>query len=73
MRTMISSGNFAPPCETKYAGPFKCTGNTGVLTVASRSSTFTGHARRVRLEHLSGHAFCNVVNGDGSCFGRSTP
>ena len=69
---MISSGYFAPPWETKYAGPVRGPSSTGVLTVASPTLEATGQLLGFSANTFSVHAFCSVFNGDGSCLGRLT-
>src|SRR5450759_2530330 len=70
--TTISSGNFAPPWETKYAGPDRTAERIGVVAVALPIRDAAGHAAGFALNVLSRHAFCNVVSLDGSCLGRLT-
>src|ERR1700735_894369 len=69
---MISSGNFAPPRLTKYAGPVSGTGSIGVIAVACPITDAGGHVAGFVSNSFSVHAFCSVVKRDGSCFGRST-
>ena len=68
----MSSGNFAPPWLTKYAGPVKGTGTMGDTAVADPILESWGHAAGFWLNVLSGQAFCRVVNRDGSCLGKLT-
>jgi hypothetical protein len=45
---------------------------SGVVAFAVPIRDAAEQAAGFALNVLSGHAFCNVVNLDGSCFGRST-
>ena len=69
---MTSSGNFAPPCDTKYAGPVSGTGRIGVVALACPIREAVEQAAGLALNVLAGHAFCSVDRREGSCLGRST-
>ena len=69
---MISSGNFALPWLTKYAGPSSGTGRIGVMAFAVPTREAAGQVAGFVLNVLSVHAFCSVVRREGSCFGRLT-
>src|SRR5665811_2061051 len=71
-RTITSSGNFAPPWLTKYAGPVNGTGSSGVVAFAVPTRDSVEQPAGFCANVLSGQAFCNVLNRDGNCFGRST-
>ena len=70
--TTSKAGNASPPWETKYTGPLSGTGNTGESTltmpITDAAGQFDGFASNVAATH----AFCSVVNREGSCLGRST-
>ena len=68
---MISSGNFAPPWLTKYAGPESGTGMIGVVALALPTLDPGGQAAGFASNVAARHAFWSVVSRDGSCFGRS--
>ena len=63
------SGNAAPPCETRYAGPLRLPGRTGVVAVAVPTLEPTGQANGLAAYVASAHAFCIVVKREGSCRG----
>jgi hypothetical protein len=69
---MISSGNFAPPCETKYAGPVRGPARIGVLTRTDPTCEEDGQLLGSSAKTFSVHAFCSVFNGEGSCLGSDT-
>src|SRR4029077_14891087 len=66
------SGNAAPPCDTKYAGPDTGFARTGVMAVAVPTRDASGHPAGLVLNCASVHAFCNVVKRAGSCLGSVT-
>ena len=71
--TISTSGKAALPWLTKIAGPVSGTGRTAACgPLACPTADAGGQAGGVRFEDLARHAFCNVVNLDGSCLGRST-
>src|SRR4029077_5004723 len=66
------SGNAAPPCDTKYAGPDTGFARTGVMAVAVPTRDASGHPAGLVLNCAPVHAFCNVVRRAGSCLGSVT-
>ena len=70
--TISRSGNASPPWLTKYAGPSRGTGRIGVIALAVPITDAAGHPAGLALNCAAVHAFCNVVNREGSCLGRST-
>ncbi len=69
---MISSGNFAPPWHTKYAGPLSGTGSNGVVALASPTLDSAGHAAGFASNVVSMHACLSASRFEGSCLGRFT-
>src|SRR6202167_1926833 len=70
--TTIRDGNASPPWETKYTGPSNPIGNSGVVAFAIPTIDAAGHPAALASNCAAVHAFCNVVNRDGNCLGRST-
>ncbi len=72
--TNSTSGNAAPPWETRYAGPVSGLFSTGVWIVALPITEPSSHAAGLALNTASGHAFWSVVRREGSATGscRST-
>src|SRR3977135_2963339 len=70
--TITRSGKAAPPWETKYTGPVRMVGSVGVTAFTTPMTDAAGHAPGFASNVAAGQAFCNVVNRDGSCLGRST-
>ena len=64
--TISRSGN-AAPWLTKYAGPSSGTGRTGVIDAVWLIFDALGQFAGFALKYFFVHAFCNVVNLDGSC------
>src|SRR5437588_7751583 len=71
-RTIARSGNAAPACETRYAGPVSEAFKTGVTAVPVPTTEAAGHDAGFAANVASGHAFCSVVSLEGSCLGRLT-
>ncbi len=70
--TATRFGNASPPCETKYTGPDSLTGRIGVTACTAPITDAAGHDAGFASNVASGHAFCSVVNREGSCLGSST-
>ncbi len=64
--TNSTSGNAAPPCETRYAGPLSGFLNTGVWTIPSPITEPSSQLAGLALKTASRHAFWIVVSRDGS-------
>src|SRR5580658_305011 len=67
-----TSGNAAPPCETRYTGPDKGFANTGVLAVAVPICEPTGQPAGLAANCASVHACWIVDNRAGNCLGNVT-
>jgi hypothetical protein len=68
----MSCGKASFPWLTKYAGPVSGTGRIGVIALAEATIDAAGQAAGLASKTAAVHAFCNVVNLDGNCLGRST-
>jgi hypothetical protein len=68
--TMFRFGNASPPWLTKYSGPSNGTGRIGVRTRTCPITDGVGHPAGFALNCAPVHAFCSVVNREGSCLGR---
>src|SRR5580692_10082886 len=66
------SGNAAPPCETRIAGPFSFAESVGVFALTPPTNEPDGHVYGFALNTASEHAFCSVVSREGSCLGSCT-
>src|SRR5664280_607971 len=64
-----TSGNAAPPWETRIAGPVSGAFRTGVCAVAVPTNDPSGHPAGLALNCASVHAFCSVVSREGSDIG----
>ena len=65
--TRSRSGNAAPPCETRIAGPFSLPGSVGVFARAPPTNEPLGQWNGLASNVAAGQAFCSVVSRDGSC------
>src|ERR1700733_4937393 len=67
--TNSTSGNAAPPWDTRIAGPVRGTFRIGVFAVAVPMNAPAGQPAGLVLNCASVHACCNVVKRDGSAVG----
>src|ERR1700720_414217 len=67
LSTRSRSGNAAPPCETKIAGPVSLSGSTGVVTTASPTRELEGQASGAALNVACRQAWLSVLRREGSC------
>src|SRR4051794_2536548 len=64
--TRSRSGNAAPACETRIAGPRSGCGSVGVFTTAPPTKAPLGQRSGLVLNTASVQAFCSVVSLEGS-------
>src|ERR1700676_3633581 len=69
---MVREGNSSPPWLTKYAGPVRGTGRSGVMTLACPTIDSGGQPAGFDSKTFARHAFWRVFSCEGSWIGRST-
>src|ERR1700683_5509584 len=71
-RITTRSGNAAPPCDTRYAGPVTGPARIGVTAVPVPMSEPAGQEAGFAANVACGHACWIVVNRAGNCLGNVT-